>query len=657
MMHKMIVSAIVAALIGGYVAMLYAFVRVVVLINHSYLPVGRKRLKMKAFRTLVITLLAAGGLLLAFSGAWAWQAKITAGWASVVAVDGAGNVVAAGGTHNAAAGTDFTVAKFDGASGQELWRRVISGVAGSSSYAVGLAVDGAGNVAVAGNTYNAGTGSDFTVIKFDGTTGAELWRKLIANGSAEAVVVDAAGNVVAAGYTSHNFTVVKFEGVSGAELWRKDIHGNGTDGYYNQANAVAVDAAGNVVAAGMTGNTETGPDFTVVKLSGMNGAEFWRQIIYGTDYYLCYDDYFCAEAANAVAVDAAGNVVAAGSINNLTSHLDFTVVKFDGASGVELWRKEANGPHNLGDEALAVVVDAAGNVVAAGGSIVIKYSGVDGAEHKFINGGAVYVSAVIEDALGDVVVAGNGNYNTGTFSDFTVIKFSGVNGAELWRQVLNGTANGPDWAGALALDMAGNVVVAGSIDRDFTVVKLTGPQPPPPLPPPSSLAIGATTLAAGEVGVSFTGDLLISGGVGPYVVSITKGKLPAGLSLGNDGIISGTPSPTAKSATITVRITDSLNDSVAQTFTITVLKAVGIAGKPKTGRLGRDYSSSFKTRGGLGPFNWSITAGVLPAGLSFNTATGVITGIPAQAGEFPLTVQVTDALGGVDVEILTLKIR
>jgi hypothetical protein len=37
MMQKMIVSAIIAALLGGYVAMLYAFVRVVVLINHSYL--------------------------------------------------------------------------------------------------------------------------------------------------------------------------------------------------------------------------------------------------------------------------------------------------------------------------------------------------------------------------------------------------------------------------------------------------------------------------------------------------------------------------------------------------------------------------------------------------------------------------------------------
>ena len=36
MMYKMAVSAIIVALLGGYVAMLYAFVRVVVLINDSY---------------------------------------------------------------------------------------------------------------------------------------------------------------------------------------------------------------------------------------------------------------------------------------------------------------------------------------------------------------------------------------------------------------------------------------------------------------------------------------------------------------------------------------------------------------------------------------------------------------------------------------------
>ena len=37
MLHKVIVSAFIAALLGGYAAMLYAFVHIIVLINDSYL--------------------------------------------------------------------------------------------------------------------------------------------------------------------------------------------------------------------------------------------------------------------------------------------------------------------------------------------------------------------------------------------------------------------------------------------------------------------------------------------------------------------------------------------------------------------------------------------------------------------------------------------
>jgi hypothetical protein len=171
------------------------------------------------------------------------------------------------------------------------------------------------------------------------------------------------------------------------------------------------------------------------------------------------------------------------------------------------------------------------------------------------------------------------------------------------------------------------------------------------------LTVAATMVATGEAGVSFTSDLMIFGGVAPYIVSITKGALPAGLSLGNDGIISGAISPAAKSAKITVRITDSLNGSVTKTFTITVLKALSVSAKAKTGRVGKNYNASLKIKGGLGPFDWSITAGALPAGLSFNTATGALTGIPTESGTFPLTVQVTDAFGGVDAGDLTLTIK
>jgi len=37
MIHKMIVSAIVAGLLSGYIAMLYAFIHIMALIDHAHL--------------------------------------------------------------------------------------------------------------------------------------------------------------------------------------------------------------------------------------------------------------------------------------------------------------------------------------------------------------------------------------------------------------------------------------------------------------------------------------------------------------------------------------------------------------------------------------------------------------------------------------------
>jgi len=459
---------------------------------------------MNGKKTLLMVLTAACCLAFLRSGAWAWQVNIHGQAnlnedASAVAVDGAGNVVAAGVTFNTSTFADFTVIKFDGTSGAVLWSQAINGTEfNSSDRALAVAVDGMGNVVAAGFTQNTGTGLDFTVIKFDGTSGAVLWNQAIngtANGSdvASAVAVDGAGNVVAAGFTSNtgtfeDFTVIKFDGTSGAELWRQVINGtaNGSD----EARAVAVDGVGNVVAAGFTQNTGTGRDFTVIKFDGSSGTELWRQVIDGT----AFNSF---DQASAVAVDGAGNVVAAGLTQNFHPpgfhiNLDFTVIKFDGTSGAVLWSQAINGTANGNDQALAVAVDGVGNVVAAGSTFntgtsfdftVIKFDGASGAVlwSQTINGTANSsdgASAVAVDGAGDVVAAGF-TFNTGTSFDFTVVKFDGTSGAVLWSQAINGTANGDDGASAVAVDGAGNVVAAGVTENtgtggDFTVVKLRG---------------------------------------------------------------------------------------------------------------------------------------------------------------------------------------
>ncbi len=331
---------------------------------------------MNGEKTLSIALVGVLGVVLLCSEAWAWKADIngTAGFddmANAVTVDAAGDVVAAGFTFNTGTFTDFTVIKFSGADGTELWRKVINGTSNLPDVAEAVTVDAVGDVVAAGWTQNTGTGIGFTVVKFSGTDGAELWRKVI-DGQARAVAVDTVGDVVAAG-AGPGFFVVKFSGTNGTELWRGAIVGATVS-----ANAVTVDAAGDVVAAGNT--TATGPDFTVVKFSGVDGTELWRQFISGS----AFNSF---DVAFAVTADTVGDVVAAGVTENAGTGRDFTVAKFDRTSGTVLWRRDIIGTANGNDEARAVALDGAGDVVAAGFTFnigtaadftVVKLRGADG---------------------------------------------------------------------------------------------------------------------------------------------------------------------------------------------------------------------------------------------------------------------------------------
>ena len=70
--------------------------------------------------------------------------------------------------------------------------------------------------------------------------------------------------------------------------------------------------------------------------------------------------------------------------------------------------------------------------------------------------------------------------------------------------------------------------------------------------------------------------------------------------------------------------------------------------------LGTAYSASLAAAGGTGGFSWRITSGTLPAGLTLNTATGVISGTPTAAGASSFTVRVRDAAATTTSKSLTI---
>ncbi|MEA3493671.1 MAG: IPT/TIG domain-containing protein [Candidatus Margulisiibacteriota bacterium] len=74
------------------------------------------------------------------------------------------------------------------------------------------------------------------------------------------------------------------------------------------------------------------------------------------------------------------------------------------------------------------------------------------------------------------------------------------------------------------------------------------------------------------------------------------------------------------------------------------------------GTQGVSYSRSVSATGGTAPYTWSISAGSLPAGLSLNASSGLISGTPTGTGTSNFTVQCSDSGAQTDTQALSINI-
>jgi hypothetical protein len=123
-----------------------------------------------------------------------------------------------------------------------------------------------------------------------------------------------------------------------------------------------------------------------------------------------------------------------------------------------------------------------------------------------------------------------------------------------------------------------------------------------------------------------------SGITGTRVFAISP-SLPAGLAIDTaTGVISGTPTAAAVAANYTVTVTDGASSATA-TITITVIGTATLVppSQTVTGRTGTAITATtpFTAAGLTNPF-YSI-APATPAGMSFNSSTGVLSGTPTAA--------------------------
>ncbi len=72
------------------------------------------------------------------------------------------------------------------------------------------------------------------------------------------------------------------------------------------------------------------------------------------------------------------------------------------------------------------------------------------------------------------------------------------------------------------------------------------------------------------------------------------------------------------------------------------LQGIGLSGTLPAPVKGVAYSQSATVGHGIPPYNWTVSAGSLPAGLSLNAQTGVISGTPTTGGTHSFTLRIAD---------------
>jgi len=422
--------------------------------------------------------------------------------ANAVAVDSAGNCFVTGYSGNSdngrAGAVDYLTIAYSGA-GTALWTNRYNGPGTNIDQANAVAVDGAGNVFVTGYSYGASTtnSADYTTIKYSGS-GVPLWTNRY-NGpgtnvdQANALVVNGSGDVAVTGYSynasgSADYATIKYSS-AGIPLWtnRYNGPGNSTD----QSVAAAGDGSGNVLVTGYSygAATASSADYATIKYSSA-GVPMWTNRYNGPGNNI--------DQTAAVAVDGNDNLLVTGYSYNATtaSSADYATIKYSSA-GVPMWTNRYNGPGNSIDQAAAVAVDGNGNVLVTGYSYsagyadyaTIKYSsaGVPVWTNRFNGPGknADQAAAVAVDTDGNVFVTGSSTASGTTNSDYATIKYSST-GVAMWTNYYNGPANGDDshqtkWGLTIGAD--GAVFVTGGSDGtesiatvyDYLTVKYVSP--------------------------------------------------------------------------------------------------------------------------------------------------------------------------------------
>jgi uncharacterized repeat protein (TIGR01451 family) len=222
-------------------------------------------------------------------------------------------------------------------------------------------------------------------------------------------------------------------------------------------------------------------------------------------------------------------------------------------------------------------------------------------------------------------------------------------GAATTSTTFTGLAAGGSWTYTVAAVNAYGTSVASPASTAVLPYQLPG-------------APTVTSLSARNSAVLMTWTAPSSGGsaitayvVTPYVGTVAQPTQTFGA--GTTQTVTGLTPGTAYTFTVAARNAAGTGPASARTAAVTPNSSPSLSfTAPPPGEAGVAYSHPLTVTNGTSPFVWSVSSGTLPAGLTLNASTGVLSGTPTAGGSTTFVVQVTDAAGESATRSVTLVI-
>jgi hypothetical protein len=185
-----------------------------------------------------------------------------------------------------------------------------------------------------------------------------------------------------------------------------------------------------------------------------------------------------------------------------------------------------------------------------------------------------------------------------------------------------------------------------------------GPITPSDPHPPSITSAASVAFTSGSPG-SFT---VIASGF-PVPTFISSGALPPGVTLVDNGngtaTLSGTPASGSSGIyPLTITATNGVGAPAAQAFTLTVTQTVAITSAAAT-TFSFGSAGSFTVTAAGFPVPTLVVTGALPAGVTATDngdGTATLSGAPAEAGAYPLSVTAANGSGSPLTQAFTLTV-